>query len=78
MRMGFSPSRGLHVQAYFSRPRFACGELQRPNGWNLRALIHTFKPFLGFRNRLDRRDPNLLGVSGFDRGRDILPLIHQS
>jgi hypothetical protein len=31
MRVGFSASRGLYVQAYFFRPRFAGGEFERPN-----------------------------------------------
>src|SRR3990172_10145542 len=53
--------RRRYAQDGLAAPRGTGGNLHRPEDENLRALIDTLEPQLGFRNRLDGRHPELGG-----------------
>src|SRR5580692_8910455 len=67
-----------HLHAQLSQPFGAGCQFQRPHRNNLRTLINALEPFFRFRNRFDRRDPEIPGVGSRERDANPLPFIHDA
>src|SRR4029077_8398383 len=65
----------LDAPEQVSGPRFADGEGWPPEGEDLRALVDAFETLFGFRDSLNRRDPELLGAWSVESHANALPAV---
>ena len=65
----------LHAKSHSPLPFRARRKLHRPHGNHLRALINPLEPFLRFRHRLDRSNPETASPGSLDLRVDLLPFI---
>src|SRR5438552_1846706 len=72
---GCEKSKGFDAPDEPGHPGFLCAERRAPDGQNLRTLINALETFLGFRDRFDRRNPELLDERRVQRDADALPAV---
>jgi hypothetical protein len=74
-RVGNGESEGFDAPDEADGPGFLGSEAGVPDGENLRTLIDALETFLGFGNRLNRRDPEFLGGKRMEKNADALPAV---
>src|SRR6267143_4080541 len=68
-------SEGFDTPDEAGGPGLLDGEAGAPEGKNLRALVDALETSLGFRNRFDRGNPELLGCRCVQSDADALPAV---
>src|SRR5260370_28894966 len=68
-------SEGFDAPDEAGGPGFLGGERRAPKGENLRALVDALEAFLGFGDRFDRRNPEILDKGRVQRDANALPAV---
>src|SRR5258708_4826618 len=73
--IGNGESEGFDAPDEAEGPGFLGGKAGVPDGENLRTLIDALETLLGFGNRFNGRDPELLGRQCMNNQADALPTV---
>src|SRR5260370_21177001 len=76
--IGNGESQGFDAPDEAEGPGFLGGKAGVPDGENLRTLIDALETLLGFGNRFNGRDPELLGRQRMNDHADALPTVCHS